>query len=331
MKQSTLSWTCLYMTFLFSVGCAHLATNTELATSRHPNQVQSSHPGAITISDPSVYSQVFVISDVHGMYDNLKTILQAGGVIDGNGNWIAGNSLLVITGDSIDKGAQSIEVISLWVRLQQQAQSFGGDLIHTLGNHEAEFLANPQVTNKKAAELLAEMQALRIPLSDLTTTTTPRGQFIHSEPVALRVGNWLFCHSGYYPELSWDDFSSKADQVIASQNYGDDFLIGTNSILEMKKWELDGPTVTSQLNRMNKLGLFGVVFGHQPGAFGIQGRSAAKAQGHLIKIDNGMAPEAGGNPGSLLVFTSPKQMSENAYPSINVIFPNGKRQVLTPE
>jgi hypothetical protein len=327
MRFQKLLTSTLVLSILFSVACAHQG---KVETHRQPNDAGSIQ-GAPVIADPSIYSQVIVMSDTHGMYDNLLTLLHAGAVIDGKNNWSAGKSLLIVTGDSIDKGAKSIEVISLWISLQQQAAAVGGRVIHTLGNHEAEFLANPDPSNKKAAELIAEMQSLRIPLSDLTTTSTPRGQFIHSEPVALRVGNWLFCHSGFYPEMAWNDFSSQADQVLSSQNYGDDFLIGDDSILESKKWELDAPTVNSMLGRFDSLGVFGVVFGHQPGAFGIKGRSAAKYQGRLIKIDNGMAPEAGSNPGSLLVFTSPAQMKTMSYPSIKIIYPDGSQKALRPE
>lgn len=317
------------LALLSNIGCTHPALN-ESGT-RAPNQAQDSSPGVVSITNPAAYSLVYVISDVHGMYDNVIPLLQAGKVIDKNGNWAAGNALFIVTGDSIDKGSKSIEVIDLWIKLQQQARSAGGDLIHTLGNHEAEFLATPNASNKKAIELISEMQQMRIPLSDLTTTSTVRGRFIHAEPVTLRVGNWLFSHSGYYPNMSWNDFSRKANSVIASQAYDDDFLIGSDSILEMKKWEIDPSLASGVLSRMSAMGIYGSVFGHQPEAFGVKKRSAARAQGRLIKIDNGMAPEAGANPGSLLVFASPQQMTGNTYPDIRVIFPDGSLKALQPQ
>jgi hypothetical protein len=314
--------------FLFSfTGCA---THGLPESSLRAPQSLGSNPGVVGIDNPSAYSRVFAISDVHGMYEPLLALLRAGKVIDSSDTWIAGNALLVITGDSIDKGPQSIEVLNLWIKLQAQSGAAGGGLIHVLGNHEAEFLADPQ-DDKKAAELTAELQAKNIPISDLTSTQTPRGNFLHGEPVAARVGRWLFCHSGFYPDMTWADFTLKAKDVFAAQNYGDDFLIGTNSILEMKDWEKHKSMLTPVLTRMNTIGLYGVVFGHQPGAFGIQGRSAAKANGRLIKIDNGMPPESGSHPGSLLVFTNPSQMRDMALPQIKVIFPDGSSQDLQPE
>ncbi|AZZ36976.1 hypothetical protein CIK05_09285 [Bdellovibrio sp. qaytius] len=315
------------LSFLLLAGCSTQVT-TNNASERIP-QANVSNPGVVNISDASLYSQVIVISDVHGMFDQVITLLRAGKIVDSQNNWMAGNSLLIVTGDSIDKGPKSLEILNLWIKLQSQAVTAGGDLIHVLGNHEAEFLANPK--NSKAAELIAEMKAQNVPLSDLTEANTPRGIFIHSEPVAARVGRWLFCHSGFYPDLSWADFSDQAKQVLAAQDYSDSFLIGSSSILEAKDWEKRNATLAPVISRMSKNEIYGTVFGHQPSAFGIQGRSAAKAGGRLVKIDNGMAPEAGANPGSLLIFTKPSQMNNMAYPQIKVIFPDGSFQSLKPE
>ena len=297
---------------------------------RSHNRFVTSAQGVNVVSDPGIFKKVYVISDVHGMYDNLLALLKAAQIVDGNGDWIAANSLLVIAGDSIDKGPQSIEVLSLWVKLQGQARLAQGDLIHTLGNHEAEFLADP-ADDKKAQALLNEMKSKGLPLTDLTGRTSDRGTFIHDEPVALIVGRWLFSHSGFYPQMSWSDFSIKASDVIARGAYSDPFLIGDDSILEAKDWEKSPDTLQVLLSRLDSLALYGEVFGHQPGAFGIQGRSAAKAEGRLIKIDNGMAPEAGSHPGSVLVFANPKEMNANSYPTVQVILPDGSISPLNPE
>ncbi|HEX7673562.1 MAG TPA: metallophosphoesterase [Bdellovibrio sp.] len=296
---------------------------------RDPQSVIA-NPGVVELGESTKYSQVIVISDVHGMYDRLVGLLRAGQVIDRQNNWIAGNTLFVVTGDSIDKGPKSLEVMDLWIKLQSQASEAGGLLIHTLGNHEAEFLANPEA-DKKASELISELQVQNVPVTDLTSTQTPRGVFLHSEPVALKMGKWLFCHSGFYPNMNWSDFVTQAQRVTTLQNYADGFLIGDTSILEAKDWEKSEVTLNPILYRMNGNGLYGIVFGHQPSAFGIKGRSAAKMGGRLIKIDNGMAPEAGAHPGSLLVFTNPSQLLQAAYPQIKIIFPDGSNKVLQPE
>ncbi len=302
-------------------GCTHHPALTE----RHPSEVAESNSGVISVNDASIFANVIVVSDIHGMYAQLVNNLQAAQVIDAQNNWIAGNSLLVVTGDSIDKGPQSLEVLDLWIHLQNQAEKKQGKLIHTLGNHEAELLNG---STDKAGELIAELNQRHVSLTDITDNESSRGQFIHREVLALKVGRWLFCHSGFYPELSWDQFSQKAQALLEIQNYADDFILGSNSVLEAKKWESNAAQVIANLQ---KAGFFGVVFGHQPKAFNVQGRSAALQQGHLVKIDNGMPPEGGSNPGSVLIFRNPAQMNQLNFPQIDIISASGKKTILLPE
>ncbi len=312
------------------IGCTTPKNSYSIVSARSPQTVSTTNPGVVEINDASIYSQVIVLSDVHGMFDQVIALLKASQVIDEDNNWIAGQALLIITGDSIDKGPKSIEVLNLWIKLENQSVTAGGGLIHVLGNHEAEFLADP-LNDKKAAELISEMHAQNIPLSDLTLMQSPRGVFIHNEPVAARVGKWIFCHSGFYPDLTWKDFLSVAKKTVASQNYASDFLLGENSILEAKDWEKSDSTLKSVISRLDAMGLFGIVFGHQPSAFKIKGRSAAKLQGRLIKIDNGMPPESGSHAGSVLIFTNPSEMNRLKYPHIKIIFPDSSSHELTPE
>lgn len=319
---------CLFSSAL-SLGCSTKSIAENQIGSTNQRQVASEVP-AVIIQDPSVFTQIFAISDVHGMYQPLLTLLRAAHVIDLQNHWIAGSSALVVIGDSIDKGPQSIDVLDLWIQLRSEAEAQGGQLIHVLGNHEAEFLADPS-NDQKATELLAELSSRHLPLTELTTTTAPRGLFLHTEPVAARLGKWLFIHSGYFPQLSWSDFSNQAQAVLNEHQYSSPFLLADDSVLECKDWEKNDSIRQSVLNRMDTIGLFGIMFGHQPKAFGIKARSSAQAGGRLIKIDNGMAPEAGSHSGSLLVFSDPKQLNNKTYPSIKIIFPDGSSQDLKPE
>ena len=64
-------------------------------------------------------------------------------------------------------------------------------------------------------------------------------------------------------------------------------------------------------------GLTGVVFGHQPEAFGLSGTVGPySATDHrLVKIDSGMAPDAGAHPGCMLVFPKPQELTQDAPPA----------------
>ncbi|HXT01959.1 MAG TPA: metallophosphoesterase [Elusimicrobiota bacterium] len=278
----------------------------------------SAGPGVVEISDPSAYSQVLAISDVHGMRPALDALLKGAGVVDASGRWSAGNSLLIVVGDSIDKGPQSLEVLDEWIALSAQASAAGGRVVHTLGNHEAEFLADPN-DSRKAAELYAELQAKGVPASDLADPATPYGKFLAGMPLAARVGRWLFCHAGLYPGPSWKEFSAAAD----SAGYGDPLLSADDSILEAKDWWKDPSARASLESRLEADGLYGLVQGHQPKAYGFPNRTGSLDGGRLVKIDNGMAPEAGSHAGSILRFPKPGQLSAAAPPEMQVVGPDG--------
>jgi hypothetical protein len=267
----------------------------------------------VTIADPSAYSAVYAISDVHGMYDALLKLLTENHLTDANGHWTAGTALLVVVGDSIDKGAQSIDVLDEWIRLQPEAEAAGGRVLVLLGNHEAEFLADPTPSDEKSKALFDELKARGIPLEQLTSGQFVRGRFLRGLPLAARIGNWLFCHAGKMPELAWDELGRQASAILGAGTYGSPMLIGDDSILESKKWWEIGSATRSQLEtRLDSDGFAGVVFGHQPKGLNVSGKSAVSEDGRLIKIDNGMPPEAGSHAGSLLEFPNPSELSQPA-------------------
>jgi hypothetical protein len=80
--------------------------------------------------------RVVAISDPHGAYDALLQTLENAGVIDDSQQWAGGRTHLVITGDLLDRGADSRKVMDLVMTLESQAPQSGGMVHLTLGNHE---------------------------------------------------------------------------------------------------------------------------------------------------------------------------------------------------
>lgn len=287
-----------------------------------PSAARAANPGVVEIADASAYSQVLAVSDVHGMRPALDALLKGAGVVGPDGRWAAGNALLIVIGDSIDKGPQSLEVLDEWMDLAPQAAAAGGRVVHLLGNHEAEFLADPG-NARKAAELYAELQAKGIPASDLTDPSKPYGRFLLSEPLAARVGRWLFCHAGRYPGPTWSAFSFEARSVLSAGSYDDPLLSDDGSILEAKDWWKDPAERSSLEARLSSDGMYGLVQGHQPKAYGFPDRIGALDGGRLVKIDGGMPPQAGAHPGAVLRFPRPAQMNSAARPDMEAVGPDG--------
>jgi hypothetical protein len=100
---------------------------------------------AVLCAAPAAFAQqyswddvprIVAISDPHGAYDAMVRTLENADVIDGDGNWSGGDSHLVITGDLLDRGADSRKVMDLVMQLEEQAPGAGGMVHLLLGNHE---------------------------------------------------------------------------------------------------------------------------------------------------------------------------------------------------
>ena len=77
-----------------------------------------------------------VVGDIHGELDGLKEILIHAGIIDRNRVWVGGDTILIQTGDVIDRGPRSRGAVSLLRRLQQDAVASSGNVVRCCGNHE---------------------------------------------------------------------------------------------------------------------------------------------------------------------------------------------------
>ena len=80
--------------------------------------------------------RIVAVGDVHGAYDGLIATLQSAEVIDDRLAWSGGQTHLVFTGDLLDRGARSRDVMDLVMRLEKEALRDGGRVHLVLGNHE---------------------------------------------------------------------------------------------------------------------------------------------------------------------------------------------------
>jgi hypothetical protein len=80
--------------------------------------------------------RVIAIGDLHGDLAAARAALRAGGVIDGDDAWIGGKTVVVQTGDILDRGDDEQAIIDLFERLERDAAAAGGAVIWLLGNHE---------------------------------------------------------------------------------------------------------------------------------------------------------------------------------------------------
>ena len=89
------------------------------------------------VAPPLSGRKIVAIGDVHGAYDQLVALLQSLELIDTELQWTGGDTVLVQTGDLLDRGVQVFEVMDLFMALQDQAAAAGGEVRVLMGNHEA--------------------------------------------------------------------------------------------------------------------------------------------------------------------------------------------------
>lgn len=85
-------------------------------------------------SEQTVYS----VGDLHGDFDRFKLILGKLGLasFEDGVKWTGGTSILVSTGDSVDRGEHGRAIYLGFQALAEQAPEQGGEVVNILGNHE---------------------------------------------------------------------------------------------------------------------------------------------------------------------------------------------------
>lgn len=85
----------------------------------------------------SAAPRVVAVGDLHGDFIAWRAIAHAAGLVDAAGRWTGGRTILVQTGDVVDRGPDSLDIINDLMRLQREANRAGGQVIALVGNHEA--------------------------------------------------------------------------------------------------------------------------------------------------------------------------------------------------
>ena len=86
------------------------------------------------ISD-SQYNEAFVISDIHGCYDEFEDMLQ---------HWDKERQLLILNGDFIDRGPKSLDVLK---KVNELRSDYPNQVFTNWGNHEEMFMMVLRQTN----------------------------------------------------------------------------------------------------------------------------------------------------------------------------------------
>jgi hypothetical protein len=220
--------------------------------------------------------------------------------------WTAGKSILVVPGDMIDKWKDSLGVITLLRTLQRDAAAQGGRVIITMGNHEAEFLADP--LGGKTSEFSAELKAAGLNPEEVGNCSGDIGQFLCALPIAARVNDWFFSHAGNTDGRTIKQITADIEAGVDQDGFATKQLVGDNSILEARlnkkgpdglPWFDDGKPSSDPQKLLAKyvaaLGVKHLVQGHQYNEVKFPDKENRKEEhffqryGLLFLIDTGMS------------------------------------------
>ena len=236
----------------------------------------SSYPPKINPSTFSDVSKFFVISDIHGQFDQMVKILTNNRIIDVNLDWAWGEGHLIILGDVFDRGDKVTESLWLIHKLEMQAEELKGKVHYTLGNHELMVLQGDDRyiadKYKKTAKLM------QLDHKNLYSPESEFGRWLRTKHTIIKLNDVLFVHAGIHPnflDLNLD--FQEINNIIRNNIDTSKDIIKKNELLSFL-FKTDGPlwyrgyfqnTKTSPQIKQNKLlqlltdmGVNKIVVGH---------------------------------------------------------------------
>ncbi|GHV72504.1 hypothetical protein FACS1894201_02040 [Bacteroidia bacterium] len=185
---------------------------------------------------------LLVISDIHGKWAPLVSVLREQQVIDDHFNWTYGTNEMLIIGDIFDRGNDVTTAYWLIYKLQQQARDAGGEVYCNYGNHEEMVLRDDlrYTYGASSSELkYKDFAAAYFGNADKFGTqcynaNTELGRWLQSCNAIQIVGKDLFVHGGLNQEFYNRNYEISNVNTIMSADIlkttgRDAFLFGTSS------------------------------------------------------------------------------------------------------
>ncbi len=252
--------------------------------------------------------RVVAIGDLHGDLAATKRALALGGLMNESGRWIGGKSVLVQTGDLLDRGDDEQAIVDLFERLEVEAKREGG-AVHVLnGNHE---LMNAALDFRyvtsggfrdfdDAPDLnLDDRRLTRVPEAQRARAAAflPGGAYARKlahHPVVLVVGETVFAHGGVVPSYAADPERVNREVrawLLGESDAGAAVLRAEDGPVWSRHFgdrpsEADCALLRETLNRLKSVRM---VVGHT-----VQQRINPACDGRVYRIDVGMAAHYGG-------------------------------------
>ncbi len=273
-------------------------------------------PGPPVPTKTPAAERVVAIGDIHGDLAAFREALAIADVTDDRGDWTGGETVLVQTGDLLDRGDDEPEILALLERLEDQAKAAGGQVIVLNGNHETMNVRGDlrYVTD----EGFSDFQAMGgLDLDRPGFERVPEGKrarlaaFLPGGPVAKLlahhnmvaiIGDSVFVHGGVLP-AHVDYGLQRINDETRGWMRGDaptpafmqDRHTKPPNWVRLYSQQPDQAACQTLADTLEKLGAERMVVGHTPQPSGI----ASACDQQVWRIDVGMSAHYGGSPQAL--------------------------------
>ena len=260
--------------------------------------------------------RIVAIGDNHADLSQALKALQIGGVIDQSLNWIGGDTIVVQTGDIVDRGAEEREVIDFYENLRPEAEAAGGQVVNMNGNHEImTAYADYRYLQEEACAAFSDLTGLDTsnPAFDEFTDENCKlraAAFWPGGPCAQIIADWLmvavvqdtvFVHGGVHQkhlDYGIDEINVMTRAWLMGEGNLDYNQVGGGPDVFSVDWDRtysddEIPPTADQCNALasvlEQLGVVRMVVGHT-----VQSHINTVCEDMVWRIDTGMAVYYGG-------------------------------------
>ncbi|MEM6296618.1 MAG: shewanella-like protein phosphatase [Myxococcota bacterium] len=286
---------------------------TDTPPAKSPPEATSSPAASRPTRFPAA-ARVVAVGDVHGDLDATRRVLRLAGLIDADDHWIGGRTVLVQTGDQLDRGDDEQAILDLFTSLEKEAAEAGG-AVHVLnGNHELMNAAGDfRYVTQGGMSDFADAPGVDVTASGLDRVPAPMraraaaflpggayAKILATRNTAVVVGDSVFVHGGVLPKY--------ADKLEALNEAGRAWLAGTGELPQdllaqdglvwTRAYSEPEPTTEACValkKALTTLKASRMVVGHTVQKAGI----TSACGGAVWRIDVGMAKHYGGQPAAL--------------------------------
>ena len=270
-------------------------------------------PAPRTVPPPTVNpapERLVALGDVHGDHDAMIAALRLAGVIDADGHWSGGETVVVQTGDQLDRGEAEQQILDHLAQLEQEAWAVGGAMHVLNGNHEtmnveldlryvtpggfvdfAEFA--PPVADQDA-QLLAYPEGER----GRVAAFRPGGLYarmLATRNITVVVGDTAFVHGGILPnhaDLGLESINRTIQDWMIGDASHPAALVGSDGPVWVRNYSDETTAADCALlgQALAEIGAARMVVGHT-----VQDGVTTACDSKVWRIDVGMAAHYGGS------------------------------------